>query len=48
MENIIWYAGIALMVYVFAKWWAPQVSTVDKEIDDILSREEYKVKGRFG
>lgn len=47
MENLIWYASIALVFYLLARWVTPQSSQVDKDIDEILTREEYKVKGRF-
>lgn len=46
MENILWYAGIALVIYLLAKFWNPSPA-IDKDIDEILTKEEYKVKGRF-
>ena len=48
MENLIWYFGIGLLLYVIVNWLtsSPKI-TIDKEINDILTKEEYKVKGRF-
>ncbi len=45
MENIIWYAGVAVALYFLMRLLQPQHA--DNELDDILSKDEYKVKGRL-
>ena len=47
MENFFLYATIAIVFYLLIRWFTPATAPVEREIEEILSREQYKVKGRF-
>ncbi|MBI4441053.1 hypothetical protein HY639_02705 [Candidatus Woesearchaeota archaeon] len=46
MENILWYAGIGMVLYFMVRWLSPGQG-IDNELDEILTSDQYKVKGRF-
>jgi len=39
--------GLGVLIYIFIKRFSKKEKGIEKEFDDILNSEEYKVKGQY-